>query len=181
MLCRALDVPFQSSNTEFRKKLHDSLYVTPSVRLLGSPRMPGILIVDDNANIRHLLHSFIESNTGYQICGEAENGAQALERARKLQPDLVLLDLTLPGMTGTEAAIALKKEFPDVKIILFTFHADGVNQSLASTFHIDRVISKSDSIRTLGEHLKDLLPPWNGPTRQPGTTAGRTAKHDRPA
>ena len=181
MLCSALDVPFQSSNTEFRKKLHDSLYVTPSVRLLGSPRMPGILIVDDNANIRHLLHSFIESNTGYQICGEAENGAQALERARKLQPDLVLLDLTLPGMSGTETATALKKEFPDVKIILFTFHADGVNQSLASTFHIDRVISKSDSIRTLGEHLKDLLPPWNGPTRQPGTTAGRTAKHDRPA
>ena len=141
--------------------------------------MPGILIVDDNANIRYLLHSFIESSTTYEVCGEAENGAQALERARKLQPDLVLLDLTLPGMSGTDTATALKKDFPDVKIILFTFHADGVNASLASTFRIDRVISKSDSILTLGEHLKDLLPSWNGPARRPGTTAGRTAKHDR--
>ena len=69
--------------------------------------MPGILIVDDNTNIRHLLQSFIESTTGFKVCGEAENGAQALERAKKLQPDLVLLDLTLPDMTGTQTATAL--------------------------------------------------------------------------
>jgi CheY-like chemotaxis protein len=143
--------------------------------------MSGILIVDDNANIRQLLHSFVESNTEYEICGEAENGAQALERARKLLPDLVLLDLTLPGMTGTETATALKQDLPDVKIILFTFHADGVNQSLASTFQIDRVIAKSDSIRTLGMHLKELLTPVNGTRRQSGMTGARTGKRDRPS
>jgi two-component system response regulator YesN len=131
--------------------------------------------------ISELLHSFIESNTGFKVCGEAENGAEALEKAKKPQPDLVLLDLTLPGMTGTEAATALKLEFPDVKIILFTFHADGVNQWLASTFQIDRVIAKPDSIRTLGEHLKELLTPVNGPTRQPGITGRRTEKRDQPA
>jgi DNA-binding NarL/FixJ family response regulator len=143
--------------------------------------MPGILIVDDNANIRHLLHAFVESNTGFRVCGEAENGAEGLEKAKKLQPDLVLLDLTLPGMTGTEAATALKLELPHVKIILFTFHADGVNQSLASAFNIDRVIAKSESIRTLAEHLKALLGPVNGPTRLEGVTEGLTARRDRPS
>src|SRR6202043_2347561 len=143
--------------------------------------MPGILIVDDNANIRYLLHSFIQTNTGYKVCGEAENGSEALEKEKKLRPDLVLLDLTLPGMTGTETATALKLELPHVKIILFTFHADGVNQSLASTFNIDRVISKSESIRTLGEHLKALLTPVNEPRRLEGVTEGQTARRDQPS
>jgi len=92
-----------------------------------------------------------------------------------------LLDLTLPGMTGTEAATALKVELPHVKIILFTFHADGVNQSLASAFNIDRVIAKSESIRTLGEHLKALLTPVNGPTQIAGVTERQTARRDRPS
>src|ERR1700686_2335723 len=143
--------------------------------------MPGILIVDDNANIRHLLHSFVESNTGYKVCGEAENGSEVLQKAKKLRPDLVLLALTLPGMTGTETATALKLELPHVKIILFTFHADGVNQSLASTFNIDGVISKSESIRTLGEHLKGLLTPVNERRRLGGVTEGQTARRDQPS
>jgi DNA-binding NarL/FixJ family response regulator len=141
--------------------------------------MPGILIVDDSTNIRQLLHSFIESNTAFRICGEAENGPEAIEKAKKLRPDLVLLDLTLPGMTGTETAAALKAESPDVKIILFTFHADGVNQSLANKFDIDRVISKSDSIRTLPEHLQALLAPVNGAKSPESVTGGRAAKRDQ--
>jgi YesN/AraC family two-component response regulator len=44
--------------------------------------MAGILIVDDNANIRHPLHAFVESNTGFRVCGEAENGAEGLEKRR---------------------------------------------------------------------------------------------------
>jgi two-component system vancomycin resistance associated response regulator VraR len=143
--------------------------------------MPGILIVDDNTNIRHLLRSFIESTTGYKVCGEAENGAEALEKAKTLQPDLVLLDLTLPGMTGTETATALKRELPNVKIILFTFHADGVNESLAATFNIDRVIAKSESIRTLAEHLKALLGPVNGPARIASVREGQAARRERPS
>jgi len=66
-----------------------------------------------------------------------------LQRAKELQPDLILLDTTMPGMHGTEAASILKQLLPEVKIILFTLHSDGVNQSLASTFDIDVVISKN--------------------------------------
>jgi len=76
----------------------------------------GILVVDDNPNIRHLLRAYVESN-GFSVCGEAENGAEAIERAKELQPALILLDVTMPVMTGTEAAPILKQTIPDVKII----------------------------------------------------------------
>jgi DNA-binding NarL/FixJ family response regulator len=127
--------------------------------------MGGILIVDDNANMRRLLRSFVETNTGFEICGEAENGPDGIEKAKELQPDLILLDLTLPGMSGTDAAPILKRMLPQVKIILFTMHADGVNQTLASTFNIDVAMAKTDSILTLREHLVKLLTPVDSPTR----------------
>ena len=127
--------------------------------------MAGILIVDDNANIRRLLRSFVETNTEFEVCGEAENGPEGIEKTKELQPDLILLDLTLPGMLGTEAAPILKQLLPQVKIILFTLHTDGVNQALASTFDIDAVISKTDAITTLREHLIALLTPVDSSTR----------------
>ena len=99
----------------------------------------------------------MESN-GFTVCGEAENGAEAIEKAKELQPALILLDLTMPVMTGTEAAPILKRTIPDVKIILFTLHADG-NKGLGAPRGVDVAISKSDSIKKLGEHLKALLAP----------------------
>jgi two-component system chemotaxis response regulator CheY len=117
----------------------------------------GILVVDDNASIRHLLRAYVESN-GFTVCGEAENGAEAIEKAKELQPALILLDLTMPVMTGTEAAPILKRTIPNVKIILFTLHADG-QRGLAATPGVDVAISKADSIKKLGEHLKALLAP----------------------
>jgi len=139
-----------------------------------------ILIVDDSDVARRILATIVRSRH-WDVCGEAEDGWSGVKKFHELKPDLVLLDLTLPGMTGTETATALKLELPHVKIILFTFHADGVNQSLASTFNIDRVISKSESIRTLGEHLKALLTPVNEPRRLEGVTEGQTARRDQPS
>jgi DNA-binding NarL/FixJ family response regulator len=135
--------------------------------------MPGILIVDDNANMRRLLRSFVETNTGFEICGEAENGPEGIEKAKDLQPDLILLDLTLPGMSGTDAAPILKRMLPQVKIILFTMHAEGVNQTLASTFDIDVAMAKSDSILMLKDHLIRLLTPIDSPG-QPATSTKNT-------
>ena len=76
--------------------------------------MPGILTIDDNANIRCLLRSFIETNTGLEICGEAGNGPEEIEKAKQLQLDLILLGLILPGTSGTEAAPMLKRLLPEV-------------------------------------------------------------------
>ena len=127
--------------------------------------MAGILIVDDYASIRHLLRLFVETNTGFEVCGEAENSAEAIAKAKDLQPDLVLLDMTMPSMTGAEAGPLIKRLLPQVKIILFTIHTDGVNQALASSLGIDLAISKSEGIKNLREHLIALLTSVDSPAR----------------
>src|SRR5438270_7582192 len=119
--------------------------------------MAGILIVDDNPNIRHLLRVYVETQTSFKICGEAGHGVEAIEKARDLQPDLVLLDLSMPVLGGAEAASVLKAMLPRTKIILFSMHMDAVPRSLATAIGVDLALSKSDGITKLGEHLKKLL------------------------
>jgi DNA-binding NarL/FixJ family response regulator len=121
--------------------------------------MAGILIVDDNANIRHLLRVYVETQTSFKICGEASHGVEAIERARELQPDLVLVDLSMPVLGGAEAASVLKAMFPRIKIILFSMHMENVPRSVAAAIGVDLALSKSDGITKLGEHLKTLLAP----------------------
>jgi CspA family cold shock protein len=119
---------------------------------------PTLLICDDNPSIRYLLRTFVESRTPYTICGEAEHGMEAIEKAKELQPDLILLDLSMPIMTGAEAAIILKGVVPRMKIILFSMHTDDFPKSMAA-IGVDLALSKSDGITKLGEHLKALLAP----------------------
>jgi DNA-binding NarL/FixJ family response regulator len=121
--------------------------------------MAGILVVDDNPNIRYLLRAFIESRTPYAVCGEAGHGMDAIAKAKKLRPDLILLDLSMPIMNGAEAAVILKGDAPSCKIILFSMHMDDVPKAMAKAVGIDLALSKSDGITKLGEHLDTLLAP----------------------
>jgi chemotaxis response regulator CheB len=63
-----------------------------------------VLIVDDSAEIRRSLRSWFEQRGDWRVCGEAENGAIAVERVKSLSPDVVILDLSMPVMNGLEAA-----------------------------------------------------------------------------
>jgi len=121
--------------------------------------MPGILIADDNRSIRLLLRSFVETRTKFTVCGEAENGTDAIEKAQQLQPDLVLLDLSMPLLNGAEAAVVLKRIVPQTKIILFTMHADNVGGMLMTAAGVDLVLSKAEGLVKLDEHLNALLMP----------------------
>ena len=118
---------------------------------------PTLLICDDNPNIRYLLRSYVESRTPFNVCGEAAHGMEAIEKAKELQPDLILLDLSMPVMTGAEAAILLKAAVPRMKIILFSMHTDNVSRSLGTAIGIDLTLSKSDGISNLADHLHTLL------------------------
>src|SRR5882672_132914 len=121
--------------------------------------MAGILIVDDNPNIRYLLRVFIESQTPFKICGEASHGTEAIEQAKKLQPDLVLLDLAMPVLNGVEATAVLRGMMPRTKLVLFSMHFDNIPKSLSAVIGVDLTLSKSDGITKLGDHLKALLAP----------------------
>jgi hypothetical protein len=69
-----------------------------------------VLLVDDNAAVRSIVRKLFESQSDFEISGEAENGRDAVEKAEKLQPDLIILDLVMPVMTGFEAALLIKRE-----------------------------------------------------------------------
>jgi chemotaxis response regulator CheB len=84
--------------------------------------MKRVLIVDDNVYVRDLVHTFLKDAPEIEICGEAVNGVEAIEKAKQLKADVVLLDLSMPSMNGVEAASILKKTIPGVSVIMFTMY-----------------------------------------------------------
>src|ERR1700750_3180317 len=78
------------------------------------------LIVDDNRYIRYSLRSIIEAVPDWKVCGEAEDGAEALLKVGELRPDLVVMDLQMPTMNGLESARHISRLAPRVPIIMCT-------------------------------------------------------------
>jgi len=79
-----------------------------------------ILIVDDHAVVRKGLAMVLRLEPSFEVVGEAENGRVGLEAAKKLNPDIVLVDLVMPEMDGQEMALALRKSNPNIKIMMLT-------------------------------------------------------------
>src|SRR3981081_1802099 len=95
-----------------------------------------ILIVDNNASIRKIIRTFLEGEAGLKVCGEAVDGYDAIEKAEQLKPDLIILELALPRMSGLAAASTLKKMHPRTPIILFTlYHNAFSNFTKPAGFH----------------------------------------------
>jgi DNA-binding NarL/FixJ family response regulator len=92
-----------------------------------------------------------------EICGEAVNGLDTIEKAKKLKPNLVLLDLSMPEMNGIEVASILKKTMPDVLIVLFTMYSNNIGQALVSTIGVDAVLTKPDGVRQIVETVNAVL------------------------
>jgi CheY-like chemotaxis protein len=82
--------------------------------------LPTILIVDDHASIRTAVRDLFESPLASVVCGEAENGVDAIAKAQQLKPDLIVLDLSMPVMNGFEAAKIFRDLFPAVPIFMLT-------------------------------------------------------------
>lgn len=83
-----------------------------------------ILIADDHPVVRRGLRSLINTEPGLELAGEAENGTEAVELARSLQPDVILLDLVMPHMTGLEAIPKIIQDNPAVSILVVTSFAE---------------------------------------------------------
>jgi len=105
-----------------------------------------ILIVDDSTVVRRLIRSYIEASGAWRVCGEAENGEDAVEKVRELRPDVVILDFQMPVMNGLDAARQIALLAPNTAMLMLTMH-DGEHLARdARAAGIKDVLSKSDGI-----------------------------------
>jgi DNA-binding NarL/FixJ family response regulator len=102
-----------------------------------------VLIVDDHIEIRRAVTRVLESQPNIVVCGEAENGRVAISEARRLQPDLIVLDLSMPVMNGLEAARILRAMLPTVPILMYTSFATSNLAEEALRAGVSRVSTKS--------------------------------------
>jgi DNA-binding NarL/FixJ family response regulator len=84
--------------------------------------MPRVLIVDDHALIRRGIQTILHPFPEWEFCGEANNGNDAIRMAGELRPEIIIMDVSMPGLNGIEATRAICKTQPKVKIVLLTLH-----------------------------------------------------------
>jgi DNA-binding NarL/FixJ family response regulator len=83
-----------------------------------------ILIADDHALIRKMVRVILEGYAQFEVCGEAHNGAKAIEEAQRLKPDVVVLNVSMPVVDGFAAARVIKAKVPDTAIVILSANAD---------------------------------------------------------
>jgi DNA-binding NarL/FixJ family response regulator len=116
-----------------------------------------VLIVDDDARVRRALCDLFRRETDFAVCGEAENGQEAIEKAQRLHPDLIVTDLSMPIMNGLEEARRLRKLLPAIPLIIYTAYCDRLAEREARSAGASAVVSKLDPVTTLIAKARSLL------------------------
>ena len=116
-----------------------------------------ILIADDNDAVRRAVCEVCTRDSDFEVCGEAQDGQDAIEKAQRLKPDLIILDFAMPVMNGFEAARALRDLMPSVPIIMFTLYIDTFVKEEARSAGVADVVSKSEHISVLIDAARRLL------------------------
>jgi len=111
---------------------------------LGAEMSSSVLIVDDSSVFRYTVRRSVESNPQMRVCGEAENGEVALGLVRRLTPDIVILDVSMPIMNGLEAAREIAMIAPKTKIVLFSAEHSRELQEHARNIGVRAVLSKTE-------------------------------------
>jgi chemotaxis response regulator CheB len=118
-----------------------------------------ILIADDSLFIRQALCNIFEREADFDVCGQAENGKDAIEKAKKLHPDLILLDLSMPVMNGLDAARVLKRVMPEVPVIMFSEFSGACTEKEACSAGVWTLVSKFANISVLLNEARGALKP----------------------
>lgn len=116
-----------------------------------------VLLVDDNATIRRALCRLFTLEADFEVCGEAENGQEAIEKAQELRPDLIVLDLSMPVMNGIVAAHILKKLLPTVPLLILSEYSDVFSEQEARSAGVSALVSKSEHVSVLLGKARALL------------------------
>jgi DNA-binding NarL/FixJ family response regulator len=146
-----------------------------------------ILIADDHELVRKGLRAVLEEQPGWKVCGEAVNGRHAVELAKQLRPDVIVLDITMPELNGPEATRQIRKALPDAEVLILTMHESDQLVSEVLAAGARGYILKADTSRLLVtaiESLSQHKPFFTGKVlevlvegnRKPGDAAKRADK-----
>jgi DNA-binding NarL/FixJ family response regulator len=117
-----------------------------------------ILIADDDTTVRTTLKALLETHADWHVCGEAKNGIEAVERAAELNPDVIILDLAMPGINGLQAASQIHSRSADVPILIYTNYAFTPQATLdAKKSGVRQIIEKGASPDQLMRAVETLL------------------------
>jgi len=116
-----------------------------------------VLIADDNTLIRKQIRSIVESDTELEVCAEAVNGLEAVEKAQKSCPDVAVIDFQMPLMDGLEATRRIKRLMPFLPILLFTLHSSPELEWESKQAGADAVLLKAEGSTRLPEVIHSLL------------------------
>ena len=115
-----------------------------------------VLIVDDASAVRQaLVRVFVEG--GFEVCGEAESGQAAIEKAQALNPSLIVMDLSMPGMNGIEATRRLRQLLPTAIIIILSDYGGMFPEQEARSLGVGAVVSKAECSSALLYEARELL------------------------
>ncbi len=116
-----------------------------------------ILVADDHEAVRKGVCAILSAGEDLEICGEAENGKQAIEKAHDLRPDLIILDITMPVLSGFEAARELRKTMPQVPILILSMHESNQLIEEAKKLGVQGYVTKTQVGGTLLQAVAALL------------------------
>jgi DNA-binding NarL/FixJ family response regulator len=135
-----------------------------------------VLLADDHAVVRRLLRGLIEDGSGCAVCGEAADGAEAVRLAEDLNPDVVVLDISMPEMDGLEAAQRIRVRSPATPVLMITMDDTEQSVRLALAAGARGYVMKGDA----GQHLKAAvlaLAQTHQPYFTPQLTAAMWTEH----
>lgn len=116
-----------------------------------------ILIVDDHEITRRAVRMLLEREAHWEICGEATDGQEAVEAAKRLQPDVIVMDFSMPRVNGIKAAEQISHEAPHTRVLLFTMHQNRELSRKTESVGIWGMVSKQNAARELVPAIDAVL------------------------
>src|SRR3954452_9746864 len=169
------------------RALLDSRYISVPL-MTASPPPLRILIADDHALIREGTCVVIGRQPGWEVCGQAANGREAVAQAIALEPDIVVLDMTMPELNGLDAAIQIRRKLPGTEVLLLSGYGSEELIHAAFKAGVKSFIIKTgpeelllEAIRALGEHKPFLTAPVAQVLLSPPLASNGSADHADPA
>lgn len=134
--------------------------------------IPKILIVDDHEAVRRSLRGLLASRSDWEICGEAQDGFEAIEKAKSLRPDVAIMDISMPRMNGIEATKVIRREVPECRVIVVSQNDPLLVAKQAEEIGADGYVPKSALAKCLLPTVEEVLDRHNGGNATERSTSG---------